>query len=304
MEGVLNVAASVLVPAAAIAVFLAARAVRVARKREAAAVQEAERAQRIKTEFVAMVSHELRTPLTAIAGFTETLLGSWVELSEEEVAEFLEIINTESKHLSDLVEDVLVMPRLEAGRLPLDREWFDLSSVVHQITDMMFPPGSEREAAVAIPAGTMAYADRRRTLQILRNLVENAGKYGGDQILVEATWMGSEQLITVADNGPGVPPEEAETIFESFEQLSKGNTRTAGGVGLGLPIARKLAIAMGGDVWYESRFPTGSRFCFTLPGRPEETEEAEGEEQDSAATELVRSSPASRGGDPPARSSP
>jgi len=156
--------------------------------------------------------------------------------------------------------------------------------VAHQVTDMMFPPGSVREASVAIPAGMKVYADRRRTMQILRNLVENAGKYGGDQILVEATWTGSETLVTVADNGPGVPPEEAETIFERFEQLSKGDSRTSSGVGLGLPIARRLALAMGGDVWYESRFPTGSRFCFTLPARHESQDRTHPE---SRTVELV-----------------
>lgn len=252
------------------AILLAVRAVRAGKKREEAAVEEAERAQQIKTEFVAMVSHELRTPLTAIAGFTETLQQGWKDLTTEEVEEFLEIIHEESKHLSELVEDVLVMPRLEAGRLPLTYETFELATVAHQVTDMMFSTGSPREASVAIPSGMTVYADKRRTMQILRNLVENAGKYGGDQILIEAIWTGTETLVTVADNGPGVPPEEAETIFERFEQLSKGDNRTASGVGLGLPIARRLAVAMGGDVWYESRFPTGSRFCFTLPSREQE----------------------------------
>ncbi len=269
MQGVLIALTVLLTVVTGAAILFAARAVHAARNREAAAVQEAERAKRIKTEFVAMVSHELRTPLTAIAGFTETLLQNWSELSTTDIEEFLQIINEESKHLSDLVEDVLVMPRLEAGKLPLNYETFELAEVAHQVTDMMFPPGSAREASVAIPAGMTVYADRRRTSQILRNLIENAGKYGGDQILVEAIWTGSQTLVTVADNGTGVPPEEAETIFERFEQLSKGDNRTASGVGLGLPIARRLAIAMGGDVWYESRFPTGSRFCFTLPARQE-----------------------------------
>lgn len=287
MDGLYTVGTMVLAVAAVASIVAAIRAVRNALKREKAAIGEAERAQRIKTEFVAMVSHELRTPLTAIAGFTDTLISGWQDLSVEEIEEFLEIINEESHHLSELVEDVLVMPRLEAGKLPLNYESFDLASVAHSVTGMMFPANSRREAAVAIPAGMMVYADRRRTMQILRNLVENAGKYGGDQILVEATWTGSEHLVTVADNGPGVPPDEAEVIFNRFEQLSKGDARTAGGVGLGLPIARKLALAMGGDVWYESRFPTGSRFCFTLPAQEPE-EEPDGESK-SQMTVITRS---------------
>jgi len=115
-----------------------------------------------------------------------------------------------------------------------------------------------------IPGGTIALADRRRAIQILRNLCENAKKYGGDQILVEGLPLGDQYLVVVADNGPGVASTDRERIFEHFEQVTKGDSRIEDGIGLGLPIARRLARAMGGDVWYEERFPTGARFCFTI----------------------------------------
>jgi signal transduction histidine kinase len=118
---------------------------------------------------------------------------------------------------------------------------------------------------VSLPDGVRVYADRRRVQQVLRNVMENARKYGGDQILVEGFVLGDQYLIIVSDNGPGVPDEETRKVFDDFEQLSKGDARDSSGMGLGLPIARRLARAMGGDVWYERRFPTGARFCYSLP---------------------------------------
>lgn len=253
---------------AVIAVLAAVRAVRAARGRELFATQSADRARRMKNEFVSMVSHELRTPLTSIAGFTDTLLESWKNLPAEEVDEFLVIINKQAVHLSELVEDVLVIPRLEAGRLRLELKLFDLSEVARDITDGILPPGSAREAAVAIPGGVSVFADRRRVQQVLRNLIENAHKYGGDQILVEGSPYGEFYLVVVSDNGPGIPEPDVDRVFTHFEQLSKGDARSDKGIGLGLPIALRLAKAMGGDLWYEHRFPTGSRFCFTIRTSP------------------------------------
>ena len=248
-----------------LAISLAAlRAVRIARIREARAHEAAEHARRLKNQFVSMVSHELRTPLTSIAGFADTLRAGWRALPDGEVDEFLRIITAQAHHLGELVEDVLVIPRLEAGRLQLEPDHFDLSELANEVTDLVFPPGSGCDVTVAIPGGVMVDADRRRVVQILRNLCENAKKYGGDQILVEGLGLGEQYLVVVADNGPGVPALDRERIFEHFEQGTKGDARREDGIGLGLPIARRLARAMGGDVWYEERFPTGARFCVTL----------------------------------------
>jgi signal transduction histidine kinase len=259
---------------AVVAVFAAVRAVRAARGRERFATQSADRARRMKNEFVSMVSHELRTPLTSIAGFTDTLLESWKNLPEEEVDEFLTIINKQAVHLSELVEDVLVIPRLEAGRLRLDLRTFDISEIANDVTNAILPPGSARDAAVAIPGGVSVFADERRVQQVLRNLVENAHKYGGDQILVEGSPYGEFYLVVVSDNGPGIPEQDVDRVFTHFEQLSKGDARSDKGIGLGLPIALRLARAMGGDLWYEHRFPTGSRFCLTIPTSPPEITDA------------------------------
>ena len=257
-----------LIPVVGIALVLWALAItRHGRRREREVVRLSEEAHRIKNDFVAMVSHELRTPLTSIAGFADTLVESWKELPQDEVDEFLSIINRQAIYLGDLVEDVLVIPRLEADRLRFQPELFDLGDLIEDVAKMVFPNGGKKTSLVSLPDGVRVKADRRRVQQVIRNLMENARKYGGDQIMVEGFVMGDQYLIIISDNGPGVPDEETQKVFENFEQLSKGDARESTGIGLGLPIARRLARAMGGEVWYERRFPTGARFCYSLPLR-------------------------------------
>lgn len=246
-------------------VFWAWRITAHGREREREVRRLSEEAHTIKNDFVALVSHELRTPLTSIAGFSDTLAESWRELPPDEVDEFISIIHRQAIYLGDLVEDVLVIPRLEANRLRLDPDLFDLGDLIEDVAQMVFPNGGRKSSLVSLPDGVRVYADRRRVQQVIRNVMENARKYGGDQILVEGFVLGDQYLIIVSDNGPGVPDEETQKVFEDFEQLSKGDARDSSGMGLGLPIARRLARAMGGDVWYERRFPTGARFCYSLP---------------------------------------
>jgi signal transduction histidine kinase len=250
-----------------ISVIWALAITRAGRRREREVMRLSEEAHRIKDEFVAMVSHELRTPLTSIAGFADTLLESWRDLPPDEVDEFLGIISRQSVYLGDLVEDVLVIPRLEADRLRFHPELFDLGDLLADVSRMVFPSGGKKSAVVTLPDGVRVRADRRRVQQVIRNLMENAHKYGGDQVMVEGFVLGDQYLLVISDNGPGVPDEETQRVFDNFEQVSKGDTREATGIGLGLPIARRLARAMGGEVWYERRFPTGARFCFSLPLR-------------------------------------
>ena len=168
------------------------------------AEQAAEEAHSIKNDFVAMVSHELRTPLTSIAGFADTLISGWRDLPESEVDEFLHYIHKQSLYLGDLVEDVLVIPRLEAGRMRFRPEMFDLGKVVHDVTELLVATDSSRDVVVSMPTGVMVEADPKRVQQVIRNLLENARKYGGEQILVEGFGYGDHYVIVVADNGPGV----------------------------------------------------------------------------------------------------
>ncbi len=251
--------------------FQSVRVILAAQDRQAEALAVERRAVQLKNEFVSMVSHELRTPLTGISGFTETLTDSWKMLPPEEVDEFLAIMHRETEHLANLVEDILVIPRLEAGHLKLVPEKIDLTMEVHDVARLVF---DDTDYSVSIPANITVWADRTRIRQILRNLLENARKYGGDQVLVEGELAAPGLYeVTVSDNGEGIAPEDRDRIFEHFEQLSTGDGRLQQGVGLGLPIARKLAQAMGGDLWYEERFPRGAKFCFTVKTAPAETED-------------------------------
>ncbi len=246
-----------------------------ARRTAQRARSETLRAAVLKNDFVSMVSHELRTPLTSIHGFAATLAEAWRDLPPEEVDEFLKIIEVQSQHLQDLVEDILTIPRLDAGRIQLQRNTFDLSELTHEVAGVIFSANSEQQVAIEIPGGVDVFSDKKRVGQVLRNLLDNARKYGGDQVLVEGAMVGEDYMVVVSDNGPGIPPAERDVIFRHFEQLSKGDARSNQGIGLGLPIAKQLARAMGGDVWYETRFPTGSRFCFTLNIRPDQASSVE-----------------------------
>jgi signal transduction histidine kinase len=241
----------------------AVRALHAATLRHRDAIASERRAVELKDEFVSMVSHEFRTPLTSVAGFAEMLRSNWLDLQPQEIEEFLVIMRREAHHLSDLVEDILTIPRLEAGRLRLRPEEFDLSAEVHGIARLVFAD-TGKDVNTAIPGGVMVLADRGRTGQILRNLLDNARKYGGDAVQIEGEAGTDVYTVSVSDNGPGIDQEDWERVFEHFEQGSKGDSRSDQGVGLGLPIARKLARAMGGDVWYVPRFPTGASFKFSL----------------------------------------
>lgn len=257
------VTALVIVGVIAVLLIGAVKALLAAQDRSRLALEQERRAVQIKNEFVSMVSHELRTPLTGITGFTDTLR-DWRSLPPDEVDEFLTIMRGETEHLADLVEDILVIPRLEAGYLRLHPDDLDVVAATVDAAELILE--GKREYEISLTGPVMVTVDSVRLKQILRNLLGNALKYGGDQVLIEGRhYSPSEYLVVISDNGPGIAEGDRDRIFEHFEQLSKGDGRLEQGVGLGLPIARKLARAMGGELWYEPRFPVGSHFCFTLP---------------------------------------
>jgi signal transduction histidine kinase len=255
-------AAVVYVVTISIVMLGALRAVLRSQDQQAEALAQERRAVQLKNEFVSMVSHELRTPLTGMAGFTDTLAESWMDLPPDEVDEFLQVMREENENLSNLVEDILVIPRLEAGQLRLSPEEFDLAAEIQSVAAVVL---EESAYSVSIPANVLVRTDRTRLRQVLRNLLENASKYGGDEVLIDGElYAPGLYRVGVSDNGTGVREEDRERIFKHFEQLSTGDARAQQGVGLGLPIARKLSRAMGGDLWYEDRFPVGSRFCVSV----------------------------------------
>ena len=264
-EFVVWVAVAVFLAAVALSLVAATAAVHDARAIQQTALETERRASAMRNEFVSMVTHELRTPLTNIAGFALTVHENWEDLDPAEIEEFLRIIVGEAEHLGNLVEDVLAIPRLEAGRLLFDVTDFPLRPAAYKIADLIFPAGGAKSASVAVGGNVHVTADPNRGEQVMRNLLENARKYGGDQVTVEATRDGDTYIVVIADNGPGVPPAYRQRVFQPFEQVSSGNTRIESGFGLGLAVAKHLVEAMGGRIWYEPGFPVGARFCFTLP---------------------------------------
>jgi signal transduction histidine kinase len=231
---------------------------------ETAALREANR---LKDEFVSMISHELRTPLTAIKGYARTLLSDepWDEHTRRE---FLDIISEESDKLAELVENLLEMSRIEAGRLPIAPEpvllWHMCAGVVRRIADQH--PGMRFECAVDehLP---MVQADPRRVEQVLVNLLQNAIKYSGAELVrVSASYAGgSEVVVTVEDNGIGIPSEHLPRLFDKFYRVERSQGDTGTGTGLGLAIVRALVEAQGGRIWVESTMGKGTAFHFTLP---------------------------------------
>lgn len=222
-------------------------------------------ATRMKTEFVSTISHELRTPLTSIAGFAEALQETWGSLGSAEITEFLGIMTREAEHLSTLVEDILVLPRLDAGRLEVNPKIMDLSALTAELVESVFAPGHDQEVELHAPTGVKVFADPKRAGQVIRNLLANAMHHGGKEIAIEGSYAGTHYLLVISDNGYGIAAEQRELVFDQFEQGRGGFNSNKAGAGLGLSIARRLSRQMGGDLWCEARFPTGVRFCVTFP---------------------------------------
>jgi len=238
-------------------------------KTEAQARREAENANKLKLKFLAMVSHELRTPLTSIKGFSTTLLADDVEWKPENQRDFIETINAEADKLSDLIEQLLDLSRLEAGTIRIDPrpvEWSEILStsmaqlnaltVNHQLII--------EESKSELPA---LHVDVMRVSQVITNLVSNSVKYSSRNttitISVEKL---SDQFIKVSviDNGMGIPPEFRSRVFEAFQQLEQERRKTQG-AGLGLAICRGLIEAHGGRIWVDDHAGEGATFSFTLP---------------------------------------
>lgn len=221
---------------------------------------ELQRADRLKTEFLAMASHELRTPLTAIAGFTSTLLDLGDRITEEQRHEFLGIIDRQTKRLQRLVDDLLTLSRIESGALQAHPQQVDIPVAVKQVIHEL---GATDVTVSCEPEQLTARADPDHLEQILTNYVGNAVKYGSPPIEIDVRGATDAVEIRVRDHGTGVPQQFVPKLFERFQRAA--THAEAEGTGLGLSIVRGLAHAQGGDAWYEPNRPTGSSFCVRLP---------------------------------------
>jgi len=222
-----------------------------------------------RQEFVANVSHELRTPLSLIKGFVETLLDGAKD-NPELAARFLRTIEKHTDRLTYLIEDLLTVSRLESGQIVMNLHQVDLREEAAHIIDDLQARAAEKRVTLEnqLPADLQARADTDRLQQVLFNLVENAIKYGRAEGSVsiggKANGAGKVELW-VRDDGPGIPPEARERVFERFYRVDRARSRETGGTGLGLSIVKHIVQAHGGEVWVKSELGQGATFFFTLP---------------------------------------
>jgi len=221
---------------------------------------------RMKSSLISTVSHELRTPLAAIKGYTTTLLAEDVQWDPKAQHEFLKIISSETDRLSDLVNDLLDMSRIEAGNLIVSREACDIEEIISRAAQRAYPSPGERLEVYLPPDLPILFADPQRIEVVLRNLIENAAKYAGDDspIRVSGRQHGNDFILRVEDQGPGIPMDDSDRIFESFYRVENGLVREAPGAGIGLAICQGFVRAHGGEIWLEPR-SKGTCVAFSLP---------------------------------------
>ncbi|QEE31488.1 PAS domain S-box protein [Terriglobus albidus] len=230
---------------------------------------EAERLNRLKSEFMASVSHELRTPLHTIIGFTDLLKEESNGTLNAKQTRFVEHIQRDSEHLLALINDVLDLSRIEAGGLSLQTEQIDVTDLLHQTTESVRGQAAAKGIILQTEyeADLYASADRTRVRQVLLNLLSNAIKFtpaGGSVTIttaIEDEWI----RISVRDTGIGIAPEEHELIFDKFYQAAVTTGGVKEGTGLGLTISRQIVMMHGGRLEVNSTEGAGSEFTFTLP---------------------------------------
>ncbi|HWB88909.1 MAG TPA: HAMP domain-containing sensor histidine kinase [Acidimicrobiia bacterium] len=214
-----------------------------------------------KDKLLASVSHEIRTPLTAIVGLSEAVVAGRADLGPEEVDELCGIIAVQSRELGELVEDLLVASRADFGSLSMRPEDIDLGEQVGRVVEGLRESVPEAKTITVSGDGLRAWADPLRVRQIIRNLLTNAIRYGGDHISVTMEDRDGVALLAVADDGRGIDETEAKLIFERYYRSAQSPVQP-GSVGIGLAVSRQLAEMMGGTLTY---CPSPARFELTLP---------------------------------------
>jgi PAS domain S-box-containing protein len=222
--------------------------------------------EQVKSDFVAAVSHELRTPLTSIYGFAETLLRQDIPFGEEERRTFLSYIASESERLTEIVDQLLNVARLDTGDLQVELGRIDVASVVSEVVETV--EGDEHRFEIDLPEEPLAAeADPDKVRQVFNILVENALRYSpqGGKVTVGARRNADRVEVRVVDEGMGIPAAERDWIFRKFYRAESAARDGAAGTGLGLFIAKELVTAMGGRIWVDSTEGEGSSFAFELP---------------------------------------
>jgi len=230
---------------------------------------ELEQASQLKSQFLANMSHEFRTPLNAILGYTSMLMKGIAGPLVPNQTRYAERIDSNGKHLLGLINDILDISRIEAGKMPLHLETLDIAKVVREVAAQVEPLVSQSRVALELdlrPARAEICSDRQKVKQIVLNLLTNALKFTpAGTVAVRLRQQGPELSIAVQDSGIGIDPKDHDNIFEDFRQADASTTRAYGGAGLGLAICRRLAGMLGGKITLQSALGAGSTFTLVLP---------------------------------------
>jgi signal transduction histidine kinase len=227
-----------------------------------------------KSEFLANMSHELRTPMNAILGFTELIQDGVYGEVPPKITAILGRIQANGRHLLGLINDVLDLSKIEAGRLRLEARDYSLRDVVQTVQETTASLAEEKKLGLRIELPETlptARGDERRITQVLLNLVGNAIKFtDAGEVVVSVAVEGTTFEIAVTDTGPGIQADEQQKIFTEFHQVDSSSTRRKGGTGLGLAISKQMVEMHGGRIWVESERGCGSSFRFVIPIQIEE----------------------------------
>jgi signal transduction histidine kinase len=232
--------------------------------------EELKEATKAKSEFLARMSHELRTPLNVIIGFAELMLDRVPGEINEEQRQCLDDILTSGQHLLGLINDVLDLSKVEAGKMELRLTNIALAEVVESLTSAMVPVLAQRKQSLNVdlePGLPPVHADEGKLKEVFFNLVSNSAKFtpDGGELKIEAVRKGDWCQVSVSDNGIGIKKEDREQIFEPFYQVNNSVAGEGKGTGLGLALVKQIVEMHGGRIWVESEYGKGSRFIFTLP---------------------------------------
>lgn len=221
-----------------------------------------------KSEFVSTVAHDLRTPLTSIMGFADTIAKKNLNLTEEQKETFIGYIQEESRRLSRLISEYLDISNIDEGKFEMNLKKTDLKQVISKTVEMFRSNSKNIRLSAEFPADLPELElDQDRIRQVLQNLIDNAIKYSptGSSVSVLVKKSSNEILVSVSDEGHGVPDNEKEKIFLKFYRASSAASKEAPGTGLGLTIAKSIVERHKGKIWAEDNSPSGSCFIFTLP---------------------------------------